>query len=341
MAAHIATKLLFLMLVIVCIGSIETIGSECNYFYDFYEQPSLYFELSDYSARITQAFEEGIKNFTRKGTIKKLKLIRPKIRNIHENLFEGYTDLTHLTIIESGIEEIEKNAFAHLPNLEYLDLSENKLSKLFDYMFEDLTKLKKLVLNDNLIDTIDSSQFSNLTNLRELQIKNNQLRSIYGNTFMGLTSVEIIDLSGNQISYIQEKSFDSCKSLKRLTIENPKQLVIKSLWSSPSNFELVIVNSVNSVEDLVKDVIQKQIQMEALDRSRYYNNQSSSEMPMIVALTIAGVSILSVVIGVSIYLKNKYKKNDKYEVATENNGKSFVIDFSLIYIDFFFFCFRF
>lgn len=313
-----ATQQLVFLLIIVCI--IGFTASNQNFKCNNYEQFGQYksdFYIHDY--------EQDIQSFQYKGSIKQLKLNKANIKYIRENLFKGFTNLTHLTIIDSEIEDIEKDAFSHLPNLQYLDLSKNKLSKIANYMLEEMIELKKLILNDNLIKIIDSSEFSNLTNLRELQLKNNDLKSIFGNTFLGLPNLEIIDLSGNPIRYIQDKAFDSCKSLKQLILENPKQIIIKSIWSSPSNFELVIVNSIESVEDMLTHVIRTQYDMsaKAMDRgpSYYKNNQSSGiEMPMIITLTIAVIFIFVLAIGISIYLKKKYSKNTISEVATINNG---------------------
>lgn len=340
MVNHLPKKLLFLSVIFFIGFKTATSDSGDIFMCNNYDVQKSYRRINT----MNNLYKEDIENLENKRLLQKLKLTKPNIRNIDEDLFEGFTNLTHLTIINSKIQEIERNAFSHLPNLEFLDLSENRLSKLFDYIFEDMTKLQKLILNWNDIKTIDSSEFSNLTNLRELQIKRNQLKSIYATTFIGLTHVEIIDLSKNPIAYIQLKSFDSCRSLKQLIIENTEHLVIQSLWSSPSNFELSFVNSGSSVEDLLKVVVRNQDSMAYATRNlgpNYYNNNKSSgiQMPMIIILTVAVVFIIIVAIGISIFLKKKYnKKNNKYEVAIVNNGmySTFVIQYNMYYKPFFF-----
>lgn len=306
---------LAMIVFLVCFGLISSDNSnsfKCKY----YQQTPNYYKNA--VGKMAHLYQEDIDNLQYKGSIQTLKLNQADLQRIRLNTFKGFTNLTHLTIFDSGVEDIEQNAFSHLPNLEYLDLSRNKLSKLFDYMFEDISKLKKLILNNNLIKSIDSSEFSNLTNLRELQIKNNQLQSIYGNTFTGLTNLEIIDLSGNPIGYIQEKSFDSCKSLRQLIVEKPKQLFIKSIWSSPSNFELVIVNSEESIEQLVRKLLQEQNEMSSRAMNR--NSQNGSSSTMIIAILVTVVLIVVVAVGIFVYLKKKNNGNAKYEVAEVNNG---------------------
>lgn len=267
-------------------------------------------------------YQLNIETIEYKESIKKIKLKLNQVGSLHEDMFKGFSSLTHLTIINSGIQDIEKNAFSHLQTLEYLDLSNNQISKLSDYMFEGLPNLKKLILNCNLIKIIDSLEFSNLTNLIELEIKNNELRSIFENSFKGLTNVEIIDLSGNSIEYIQERSFDSCQSLQHLFLENTENLVIKSLWSAPTNFELFIIDSGKPVQTLVDSVNYNLNVLAEQTRNleANYYNQYSSSMSMIITIIIISVIFILVVVGILIYFKRINNKNKKSEVATVDNG---------------------
>lgn len=310
MVTEISTKFQLLLLLIVC--------SEAN---------SDVFKCRKYE---NDDVHERLQN---KGSLTQLTINEYTIlKTIREDTFKEFTNLTHLTVIGAGVEEIDHNAFSHLINLEYLDLSQNELSKLFDYMFEDMSNLQKLILNHNSIKIIDSSEFSNLTNLRELHVKKNELKSIYRTTFIGLTNVEIIDLSGNPILYIQENSFDSCNELKRLILESTNHLVIQSLWSSPSNIEIIFVSSKESTEDMLKSAIRNINFMASKTKNLgayYYDNDDLSSrigMPMIITITIVAILIIVAAVGMSVHLKKKTVKKSKSEVATVNhNGMSSVI----------------
>lgn len=257
-----------------------------------------------------------------KSSISELKLARSNIKYIDEYLFEGFTNLTNLAIIDSGIEEIEQDALSQLENLEVLNISLNELQKLDDYAFEGMINLKKLILDDNLIREIDPHTFSNLTNLRELQIRNNEIEAVYVDTFDGLTSVEVIDLSGNPIQYIENSSFNSCISLKKLILERSSQLYIRKLFSA-SDFEVVFVSSERKSQHRLKMVMSQEF--EDL-RDELLNSAPKKLRHPILALsiviTLTGVIVFMLVASIFIsFLLKRYRyitQRCKYTGAVGN-----------------------
>lgn len=244
------------------------------------------------------AYEEDIDFLDdKKSSISELKLARSNIKYIDQYLFEGFSNLTNLAIIDSGIEEIEPDALSQLENLEILEITLGELQKLDDYAFKNLTNLNELILNDNLIREIDPYTFSNLTNLKVLQIKNNELKEIYIDTFEGLMNVEVIDLSGNPIESIEEFSFNTCTSLKTLILERSSQRYVKELlWSN--DFEVVFVSSERKSQHRLKMVMSQEFE----DLRNELGNELFNSPPNRIHHPILALSMIITLAGVIIFM---------------------------------------
>lgn len=191
-----------------------------------------------------------------------LRIINSHFGNIDENIFKYFPSLINLTIIDSEVKTIDKNAFSNLINLELLDLSYNEFYELNENFSDDLLWLNHLNLNDNFIRIIDSNSFYKLNNLQTLKLKNNDLRSVDAKIFSRLPTVEIIDLSGNPLIFISENAFDKCISLKKLVLEiTQEELVPKSLLSNSSNVEVIFVLSERRVQHRFKHIINERYEI--------------------------------------------------------------------------------
>lgn len=191
-----------------------------------------------------------------------LRIINSHFGNIDENLFKYFPSLKNLTIMDSEVKTIDKNAFSNLINLELLDLSYNEFSELNENFSEDLMSLKHLILNDNFIRIINSNSFSKLINLKTLKLKNNDLRSVDRQIFARLPNVEIIDLSGNPLIFINENAFDNCNSLKKLVLEiTHEEIVPESLLSNSSNVEVIFVLSERKVQHRFKSIVSERLEI--------------------------------------------------------------------------------
>lgn len=245
---------LSILSVILCIG-LKTTNSEQI-------KCSLLEIKNDKSTKVYcyNAYAEDIDFYDdKKSIISELELSRSNFQYIYADMFEGFTNLVNLTIVDSEIEDIEENALSQMKNLEVLEISLSELQSLDARFFGNLTKLEQLILNDNFIREIGPDTFSNLTNLKELQLRNNELEEIFVDTFEGLTNVEVIDLSGNPIEFIEKSSFDTCSSLKKLILEQSSEFYVLDIISS--DFEIVFVTSESKSQPRMKMVISQDIRL--------------------------------------------------------------------------------
>ena len=108
----------------------------------------------------------------------------------------GKSKLTHLTVINCGLETNDLNAFGGLTALELLDISDNNVSSIS--VLSNLTGLKYVYLAQNRID--DLSPLTSATSLECIDAHQNNLTSIPDFTSQNLMTTLI--LGSNRISDI-------------------------------------------------------------------------------------------------------------------------------------------
>lgn len=119
--------------------------------------------------------------------------------------FEGMQDLEKL-FLSSGIEDIQPDLFADLPNLKWLILRSNHV-KLLHNVFDNLTNLVILELGANQITELEPGLFKNQRKLRHLNLWRNQLRNITRESFRGAETLQELDLSVNAIETLNSDVF--------------------------------------------------------------------------------------------------------------------------------------
>ncbi|XP_055522511.1 uncharacterized protein LOC129716702 [Wyeomyia smithii] len=130
--------------------------------------------------------------------------------------FEGMQDLEKL-FLSSGIEDIQPDLFADLPNLKWLILRSNHV-KLLHNVFDNLTNLMILELGANQITELEPGLFKNQHKLRHLNLWRNQLRNITKESFRGAETLQELDLSVNAIESLQQDVFSLLPDLSVLNL---------------------------------------------------------------------------------------------------------------------------
>uniref|UniRef100_A0AC35TQ66 TIR domain-containing protein n=1 Tax=Rhabditophanes sp. KR3021 TaxID=114890 RepID=A0AC35TQ66_9BILA len=108
--------------------------------------------------------------------------------------------LKSLSITDSGVKKIEKNAFNTLMNLETLDLSNNWLEDFDSEVIPKAHKLKQLILANNKLERIDPKLGSTLPSLNELSLEHNKLTHlpIILNDLVMSNRLQRTSISGNE-----------------------------------------------------------------------------------------------------------------------------------------------
>ncbi|XP_058444002.1 protein toll-like [Malaya genurostris] len=130
--------------------------------------------------------------------------------------FEGMQDLEKL-FLSSGIEDIQPDLFADLPNLRWLILRSNHV-KLLHNVFDNLTNLVILELGANQITELEPGLFKNQRKLRHLNLWRNQLRNITRESFRGAETLQELDLSVNAIESLNPDVFTLLPDLTVLNL---------------------------------------------------------------------------------------------------------------------------
>ncbi|XP_044733091.1 SLIT and NTRK-like protein 5 isoform X2 [Chrysoperla carnea] len=140
----------------------------------------------------------------------------------------------HVSLSNCMIREIERCAFAPIPNIEYLDLSWNQLNGdalrpsvfqgKFNIMeYDPLNKLEGLDLSHNNIHALRDKTFDHIPNLKNLYISHNPLK-VFGLTTLAAISMtpylRILDLSSTNLEHISDEAFAVFKELTVLILSN-------------------------------------------------------------------------------------------------------------------------
>lgn len=128
--------------------------------------------------------------------LKKISIINSGLIEINEDALQNL-NLIEVQLFNNQLTEIRSRSLQSLHNLIKLDLSSNKISSIDANAFKKHVKLAELKLNDNLLKTIEAKTFSENKNLKILMLHNNKLKQIASNFFQILRNLENLDLSNN------------------------------------------------------------------------------------------------------------------------------------------------
>ena len=92
-------------------------------------------------------------------------------------IFQQFTKLEELHIVESNVPAIGKHSFWGVPTLLTLNLTRNNISNVLEYNFRGLANLVKLHLDDNRIESMPSGTFRHVPELRVLTLSKNRITS--------------------------------------------------------------------------------------------------------------------------------------------------------------------
>jgi len=248
-------------------SSVTDIGDAFDYFQGtsilcdagnsvFYSDGTALYRASD---NVPVAVPRGITSFT----------IPPSLTSIPDNMFDGCTKLTTVTV-SSALISIGKRAFYNCPitsfifppslvsigeyafygtRLDSVIFTNNpNLTTLDSRVFANVSTLQKADLSG--LDTLGTYMFQSCSNLRNV-IFGNSLRAITANVFSGCSNLETLTLP-NSVQSIASQAFMSCYKLTSINL--PENLVslgeqafqgdtLIEQFHIPSAFNNLIINS--------------------------------------------------------------------------------------------------
>ncbi|KAI6647210.1 hypothetical protein LOD99_12207 [Oopsacas minuta] len=177
-----------------------------------------------------------------------------------------YTSLNTITILNSGLNEIEAGAFSGISSqLNYLDLSSNSITTIEQHFFTGLTKLGHLDLQQNSITHIEPGSFNDLTSLSTVTLKNNLITNLPDFLFTS-TILTQFDITNNELFALTSRPFpNTVYTIFYLSNNNIARLHsnLSSIFNTASR---ILLNS----NPLICDCFIKDLQSEiSVNPSRY------------------------------------------------------------------------
>ena len=151
--------------------------------------------------------------------ITELSFTTVNVSSLSLGMLTNGTSLVNVTWENSGIQQIEPDAFSSLKNLQTLDLNRNKLQTVHWKTFHPLTQLKLLNLSHNMLHDLPENIFEGLEKLEELSLGFNQLHVIPFQLFASIKYLQLLDLSHNAISCLPNESFQPNHNLITLFLQ--------------------------------------------------------------------------------------------------------------------------
>jgi len=134
-------------------------------------------------------------------------------------VFEGFTNLKHLSFFDRHLKRLPDSCFNGLSNLACLDLCQNKLMFLRPNLFQGLPNLIHLNLSSNILSSLGSNTFKGLNNLKYLDLEYNQLEYIDHDAFQPLKSLTFLSLRNNQLQSLESGVFNGLNTLCDLQLD--------------------------------------------------------------------------------------------------------------------------
>ena len=173
------------------------------------------------------------------GQLQQQQLVIAKLRGIHPEAFQPLgCHLSHLSLANSSLVQLNSTSFKHLPCLRVLDLGRAKVRSLHEDTFFGLAKLEVLSLSENELTQISATHLRHLPSLESLVLgslvdvdEQNQIFNAQGGNLIeelpprflqGNPNLKVLDLSGNRIQRLHQETFLGATQLDKLDLGTNK-----------------------------------------------------------------------------------------------------------------------
>ena len=194
-----------------------------------------------------------------------------KIPKLVENSLSNLSNIVHLSIISSGVTELEPGTFKNVPKLDGLNLEGNLIKEIKNGVFTGL-QVKFIYLNNNKISIIENNAFNNMT-LTLISLNNNRISAWNTNWFLG-SPVGSIYIAKNRLEEVPPHAFDFGLKFKRLNVpltvwnvvlaQNRIKKVHKDAFKHVNGFGYLSLAD-NNLEELPREVFHSVKNINTLD----------------------------------------------------------------------------
>lgn len=180
-----------------------------------------------------------------------LKVLRIKACDLHElywEMFDGLSNLEHLSLEENGIKDIPHFTFYGTPNIKSLSLSHNEILDLSYRSLAGLLELQLLDLSYNNLGKLSEHTFPPFPKLEIVDLRENPIRNMFPSIFgvMNKTEVLYFGAADVPVEFNTEKPFEDLESLVYLEIPNVAVSKLEeNVFSSLQKLEILKIKSGN------------------------------------------------------------------------------------------------
>ncbi|KAF5405073.1 TLR4 interactor with leucine rich repeat [Paragonimus heterotremus] len=178
--------------------------------------------------------------------IENLSVIYSGLTNLEANSFSLFPNLKTLSLIHNyHLNSYGEGAFeSNGPDLTILSLRSNPVRSLARGVFKGLSRLELLDLSDNRIGYLETGTFTQncCSHIRELRLAQNILTALDAEILMGLSHLEVLDLRQNPLQQPDINVFAPCAStLMELYLSHDDRIPFGG-FNTPTPEELKLTN---------------------------------------------------------------------------------------------------
>ena len=147
-----------------------------------------------------------------------------KLNHLQKSDFEMFSSVECLSIVDSGINKVDPDAFSSMTSLMELSLEKTHMdsTSLRFVNHDTFHPILLAITNSRFLTEIDFQATKNLNDLKTLNLAGNHISEINREIFEELKSLEALDLSGNQLGSLDWESLNQLSELNKLFLDNNK-----------------------------------------------------------------------------------------------------------------------
>ncbi len=153
-------------------------------------------------------------------TLTKLDLSDNDIHAV-DNTLRHYSRLTHLSLADNSVREVQQRSFASSSRLRFLTLRSNRLAVLDRDCLLGLDALVELVLADNLLESLPRGMLERAPRLERLDLSGNRLRRLPAAALQGAArGLQSLSLADNELERIPSEALATTTHLSELYLDD-------------------------------------------------------------------------------------------------------------------------
>lgn len=201
-----------------------------------------------------------------------LKVLRIKgceMDEIYWEMFDGLSNLEHLSLEDNGIKDIPPFSFYGTPNIKSLSLSHNEIFDMSYRSLAGLLELQLLDLSHNIIGKLSEQTFPPFPKLEIVDLSNNPIRNLFPSIWGVMNNTEVLYIGSEDVplEFNSPKPFEDLVKLIYLEIPNlVVQKLDESVFSSLSKLEILKIRH-GSIPFVEFDTFSKLLKLKELHMS--------------------------------------------------------------------------